>query len=230
MRQQRRQLRSLEPALLELRLGLGLVLALHERFRLREEVGEQDGVMLADWILRDDGCDEVGGDQLGALVHQLVEGVLTVGARLAPNDRAGRCGHGRAVALYALAVRLHVALLEVGGEAVHVLVVRQDSVRLGAVKVPVPNAEHRQHHGQVGRERRGGEVLVHGVRSAHEGGEVVPPDGESNRRADRRPRRVAATHPVPEAEHVLGVDAKLGHGLAVGRERRKVAPHPRGLL
>eukprot|EP00966_Prymnesium_polylepis_P038509 894036-Prymnesium_polylepis.2 len=38
------------------------------------------GVLPTDWILRDDGCDEVGGDQLGALVHQLVEGVLTVGA------------------------------------------------------------------------------------------------------------------------------------------------------
>ena len=34
-------------------------------------------------------ADEVGRDELGALVDELVEGVLAVGARLAPEDLAG---------------------------------------------------------------------------------------------------------------------------------------------
>ena len=35
------------------------------------------------------GCrgKEIGGDELGALVHELVEGVLAVCARSTPNDR-----------------------------------------------------------------------------------------------------------------------------------------------
>ena len=37
-----------------------------------------------------------------------------------------------------LAIRLHVTLLKVGGEAVHVLVVGEQGVRLGAEKVAVP--------------------------------------------------------------------------------------------
>ena len=38
-----------------------------------------------------------------------------------------------------LSVRLHVALLKVGGEAVHVLVVREQGVRLGTEEVAVPS-------------------------------------------------------------------------------------------
>ena len=41
--------------------------------------------------------DEVGRDQLGALVDQLVEGVLAIGARLAPEDFAGFGGDQGAV-------------------------------------------------------------------------------------------------------------------------------------
>ena len=81
----------------------------HQRLRLREEVGR---------------------DELGALVDQLVERVLPVGAGLAPDDRPRRARDLVAAARDALAVGLHVALLKVGGEAVHVLIVRQDRVRL----------------------------------------------------------------------------------------------------
>lgn len=41
-----------------------------------------------------------------------------------------------------LSVGLHVSLLEVIGELVEVLVVREERMRLGAVEVIVPNAEH----------------------------------------------------------------------------------------
>jgi hypothetical protein len=42
-------------------------------------------------------ADEVAGDQPGALVDQLVEGVLAVGAGLAPDDGPGLIGDARAV-------------------------------------------------------------------------------------------------------------------------------------
>ncbi len=48
-----------------------------------------------------------------------------------------------------LSVGLHVALLEVGSEAVQVLVVRKQGVALSAVEVGVPDAQHGQDHWHV---------------------------------------------------------------------------------
>ena len=63
-----------------------------------------------------------------------------------------------------LAVRLHRQLLQVGREAVQVLVVGEDADGLGAEEVAVPDRE--QAHAAAGRfslERRLAEVLVHRV-------------------------------------------------------------------
>ena len=68
---------------------LVLGLAERERLRLREEVGEQDAVVLRarDRVVRRRGRDEVGWDELRTLVHKLVERVLSVGACCSPDDR-----------------------------------------------------------------------------------------------------------------------------------------------
>lgn len=68
-----------------------LLLGLTERQRLglSEEVGEEDAVVegVVDRVVRRRGGDEVGGDQLRTLVHELVERVLAVGSSGTPNDR-----------------------------------------------------------------------------------------------------------------------------------------------
>lgn len=75
-------------------LGFDLLgrLADHERFRLREVVRRKEFLMLVVFnrVVGFSGEDEVGGDQFGALVQELEEGVLAVGARLAEEDGAGR--------------------------------------------------------------------------------------------------------------------------------------------
>lgn len=75
-----------------LQLGSRLVrsLARHQRLGLGEEVRQQNGVVFAaaDRVLRLGGCDEVAGDEAGALVDELVEGMLAVGPRFAPDNRA----------------------------------------------------------------------------------------------------------------------------------------------
>ena len=117
--------------------------------------------------------DEVARDELRALVDQLVEGVLAVRARLAPHDRAGLVVDGVAVERDVLAVALHVELLQVGGEAGEVLVVGEDGDGLGAEEVVVPEPDEAEQHGQVLRERRRAEVLVHGVEAGQHLVEVV---------------------------------------------------------
>ena len=71
--------------------GLDLFPGLAERQRLglREEVGHQQVLVVADDLVGLREPDEVARDQLRALVDQLVVGVLAVRARLAPDDRAG---------------------------------------------------------------------------------------------------------------------------------------------
>jgi len=68
------------------------------------------------------GHDEVGGDKLGALVDELEEGVLGVGGGLAEENGTGGVFDVVAGAGDSFAVGLHGELLEVGREAVHVLV------------------------------------------------------------------------------------------------------------
>ena len=166
--------------------------------------------------------DEVRGDELGALVNELVEGVLAVGARLAPEDLAGLGGHGAAVPAHGLAVGLHGELLEVGGEAVQVLGVGQDGVGAGLEEVDVPDVEQAHEHGDVLGRGLGGEVLVNGVEAGEEVGEVLRADGHGQDRADGGVHRVASTHPVPEAEGVGRVDAELGDLVQGGGDGHEV--------
>jgi hypothetical protein len=65
-------------------------LAEGQRLGLGEEVGEEElvdvGGTVRQGVCRCGHGDEVARDELGALVEQLVERVLPVGARLAPED------------------------------------------------------------------------------------------------------------------------------------------------
>ena len=87
------------------------------------------------------GGEKIAGDQLCSLMDQLIEGVLTVSARFSPNDWSGAPSDGFTIPIHALAVAFHVALLEVSGKAVKILVVGQNGVRLGVVEIVVPDAE-----------------------------------------------------------------------------------------
>ncbi len=78
---------------------------------LGEAAGHQQVVLVADLMGRRAEGDEVGGDQLGSLVDQLVEGVLAVGAGLAPEDLAGLELHAATVEADRLPVGFHRQLL-----------------------------------------------------------------------------------------------------------------------
>ena len=74
-------------------LGLDLLVSLanHESFGLREVVGGQHLLVkvVRDGVVRLSSKDEIGRNQLGALVHKLEERVLRIGARLA--EKNGAC-------------------------------------------------------------------------------------------------------------------------------------------
>ena len=104
--------------------------------------------MIADLIVRLDADEEIGRHQARALVEQLVERVLAVGAGLAPDDRRGLELHECALAIDALAVAFHLELLQVRGQPLQMLLVRQHRVRVGAEHARVPDAEQAEHDRQ----------------------------------------------------------------------------------
>src|SRR3569623_540128 len=86
-------------------------------------------------------ADEVTGNKPRALVDELIERVLPIGAGLAPVDRAGFAVDVRAIEGDVLAVGLHGELLEVRGVALEVLLVRQHRDRLCVEEVGIPEGE-----------------------------------------------------------------------------------------
>ena len=174
--------------------------------------------------------DEVGRDELGALVDQLVEGVLAVGARLAPEDLAGLGGDRGAVPTHGLAVGLHGQLLQVGREAVQVLVVRQHGVGGDLEEVAVPHVQHAEQHDDVLLERGVGEVFVDLVEAVQELLEAGRAEDHGEGGADGGIDGVTAADPVPEAERVVRVDAELGDLLQVGGDGDEVLLDGFGVL
>src|SRR6266511_1943356 len=140
-------------------------------------------MMVPDRVVGFHGGDEVARNELGALMDELIEGMLPVGARLTPDDGAGRDVYRLAVTVDVLAVALHVALLKVGGETVHVLVIRQNRLRLGAKEIVVPDTEQAHSGRQVLLQRRGPEVFVHVVATAEQFLEIVKTDRNGNGQA-----------------------------------------------
>ena len=118
-------------------LGLDLLARLAERQRLglREEVGHQQVLVVADLVVGVHEPDEVARDELRALVDAAGRTRAGRWCRAVPHTIGPVCIVDRvAVEVDRLAVALHVELLEVGGEAREVLAVRQDRLRLAPKK------------------------------------------------------------------------------------------------
>lgn len=96
----------------------------HERLRLGEEIRSEHLLVLVVryWVVRLGSHDEVGRDELSPLVKELVERMLGIGGGLAKDYGPGRILDVLASTRDCFAVGLHRKLLEIGGEAVQVLV------------------------------------------------------------------------------------------------------------
>ena len=67
--------------------------------------------------------------------------MLTIGTRLSPVDRSGVIGDFSPFQCHVLAVAFHGELLEVGGEPLQILFVRQHRDRLRPEEIGVPDRE-----------------------------------------------------------------------------------------
>src|SRR5262249_3163828 len=116
-------------------------LAERKRLALRDDIGEEQLVMSTQRIERPAERYEVAWNERSALVDQLIEGMLAVGSRLSPIDRARGVSRRRSVERDVLAVAFHRQLLQVRREPLQVLLVRQNRDGLGAEEIRVPNRQ-----------------------------------------------------------------------------------------
>src|SRR5690606_25550987 len=98
-------------------------------------------MVITDRVVRYCWSNEIAWNQLCTLMDKLVECMLAVGARFAPNNGSGLVVHTVSLAIDVFTVTFHISLLEVGRKAVHILVVREYRVALRFEKVIVPNAQ-----------------------------------------------------------------------------------------
>jgi predicted dehydrogenase len=92
-------------------------LALHQRLRLRQHIGQQQIVVAWQGVAGFLDRHKFHWDRVGSLVQHLEISVLPIGARLTPGH--GRCAKRKrfAIGVNPLAVALHLQLLQVRGQA-----------------------------------------------------------------------------------------------------------------
>src|SRR4029077_17535311 len=112
-----------------------------QRLALCEDIGKQHVMMPTQRIEGLDECDEIAGYKSRPLMDQLIEGMLTVGPRLAPVDRPGVVVDCDSVDRHMLTVALHGELLEIGGKALQILLIWQHGDGLRLEEIVVPHAE-----------------------------------------------------------------------------------------
>jgi len=87
-----------------------------QRFGLSEQIRHKQIMLGSQGVQRVAKADEIAGDEARALVQQLVERMLTVGALLAPYDGRGGFCHGQTLESHMLAIAFHGELLQVAGK------------------------------------------------------------------------------------------------------------------
>ena len=113
--------------------------------------------------------------------------------------RRSPCSTGAPSRQHALAVALHLQLLEIGGKAREALVVGDHGLRGVAEDVAVPDAEEPHQHRDVLVERRLAEVLVDVVAAAQEFLEQLGADGDRRAAGRCSTRSNSARRPSPRS-------------------------------
>ena len=167
--------------------GVGVAPA-HERLGLGETVGHALALAIVDGglgVRQRQHEIHIGGEH--ALMEHLEEGVLGVGTNAAPDRGHGLHPHRLAVAGHGLAVGFHFQLLQEGRHRGQALRIGHHDVARQPEKVVVPHADERQRRRQVGLQRRGLEMVVHGMGAGQQRVERLHAQAEGDRNADRRP-------------------------------------------
>ena len=215
-------LRRSDPGFAHIRLDFRQGIAVGKRLRLRKAVLQSQILSLRASPGTTQRRDKI--ERLGqrALVQHLKERMLGVRARFAPHDGRGREIHVQPLQGYRLAVAFHFELLQVCGQAREALIVRQHRERGQIQESSIPHAEHAHQDRQIFLERRGRKMFIDVARALEKLFEAFAADDDLGNEADGGPNRITTPDPIPHREAMVRRDAKLVHGLCIGRDGDEV--------
>src|SRR5688572_16291625 len=95
-------------------------------------------------IVTNGRSDEITWDHFCSLMDELIESMLSIGTRFAPNNRSGLIGHRITLTINRFSVALHVALLEVSSKTMQVLIVRKNCFRRCTKEIVIPDSQQRE--------------------------------------------------------------------------------------
>src|SRR5450830_766746 len=83
---------------------------------------------------------KVAGDDLRALVNQLIERMLSIGASFTPDHRTCFVVNTFTFAVYELTIAFHIRLLQISGKARHALIIGQYGRGIDVEEIVIPDA------------------------------------------------------------------------------------------
>ena len=170
-------------------------------------------------IARDDRRDEINRHQICALMQQLEYRVLGVRPHPAPGDRRSRAINRAAVRLHALAVALHLQLLKVAWQEPQPLVIGEAGAGLAATQAGVIEIAERGAQRQVGKAIGFQKMPVHCRGTVQKFGKFIPAQRQCDRKADRRPQRIAPANAFVERQHPGFIDAPFDRLVGISGQR-----------
>ena len=136
--------------------------AAHQGFALRQNVGYQNFMVIADFIMRNGRNNKIDRHNIRPLVNQLEKRMLNIRSRPAEQNRSRRIIDNFAVLVNKFAVALHIQLLQISRQITQILVIWHNRVALESEKVVIPNAQQRQNNRNIMFQIRLGKMAVHG--------------------------------------------------------------------
>ena len=131
-------------------------------------------------------CYKISWDQPGTLMDQLIESMLAIRARFAPENFTGLICDRGAVPADRLTVRLHGQLLQVCRETVQILVIRKYCMRCCTEEVHIPYVHEAEKRYNVLFQRGAGEIFVNRVEPLEEVLKIIRTEDYSKRGTYRR--------------------------------------------
>ena len=144
-----------------------------------------------------------------ALMQQLEKGVLHAAAHTAKGRRRRAVAQRAALRVHALAVALHLQLLQVFGQQPQAVGIGHDDARRQSLAVALPQAHQRAEHRQVLRQRTVEKMRVHRRRAGPQFGPCLRAIGQRQAEADGRPQRIAPAHAGVHRRNTVPGDAGL---------------------
>ena len=119
----------------------------HQRLSLSNRVDHQTLVVCPQILSPIAQRNKLHRNDIRALVKHLKEGMLAIGSGLTPNNGGGWNPQFVPMARHALAIALHLQLLEISRQAAQAMAIRCNTTTAEAAKVAIPYIQQPQAHG-----------------------------------------------------------------------------------